>query len=303
MSRFLSTLLASAVLASAAAAPNASAQTVDWRAVDDAMGRPGATQPDGVHRFSMTRSDLHVTVRGVVVDPGLALGSWVAMKPRADGSVMAMGDLVLTEGEVPEVMSALQQGGVMQTALHNHLIEESPRIMYMHVHAEGDPVRVARSIRAALSRTGTPASSLGGLAGKPPLDTAAVASAMGRHGSLSGGIYKVAAPRRERVSVNGEEVGASMGLATSIGFQPTGGGGVVATGDFVLLPSEVNPVIASLRRSGIVVTALHNHLLFEEPRLFFMHFWATGSAQEVARGWRRRWPSLPWPRGGDVPDS
>ncbi len=282
MSRYPRVLALVTLLASPAAA---GAQRIDWSAVDGAMGRSSAAQPDGVHRFSMPRSDLHVTVRGVSVSPGLALGSWVAMKPRADGTVLAMGDLVLAEDEIEPVMSRLQQGGVMQTALHNHLLFESPRVMYMHVHGEGDAVAIARTVRAALALTATPAApSPAGTEPALALDTAAVAAALGRHGSAGGGLYRVSAPRSEALRVAGEEVGPSMGLATAIGFQPTGGGRAVATGDFVLLPTEVNPVIAALRAHGIAVTALHNHLLLDEPHLFFMHFWADGDAVEIARG-------------------
>jgi hypothetical protein len=274
-----------AMILSIAASRTTAAQQVDWSAVEGAMGRPGAAQADGVHRFSMPRNDLHVSVRGVTVDAGLALGSWVAMRPRADGTVLAMGDLVLLEDEIEPVMSRLQEGGVLQTALHNHLLFETPRVMYMHVHAEGDPVRIARTIRGALALTGTPGPApSGGPAAPLALDTAAIAAAIGRHGSVGGGLYKVTAPRSETLRVGGTEVGASMGLATSIGFQATGAGGAVATGDFVLLPTEVNPVIVALRQAGIAVTALHNHLLLDEPHLFFMHFWASGDAVGIARG-------------------
>jgi len=282
--RILPLLLASAFIV--AAPRGGSAQAVDWSAVDTAFGRTSATGPDGVHRFSMPRTDLTVSVEGVTVAPALALGSWVAMKPRTDGSVVAMGDLVLTESEVEPVLTKLQQGGVMQTALHNHLLFETPRVMFVHVYAEGDGTHIARTIRAALALTGTPDAGSAGQERPLALDTAAIASTLGHHGSVGGGVYKISAPRQAVVRVNGEEIPPSMGLATAIGFQPTGGGNAAATGDFVLAPSEVNPVIRALRENGIAVTALHNHLLFDDPHLFFMHFWGNGDAVEIARGLR-----------------
>ena len=133
----------------------------DWAAVDAAMGRTGTMQPGNVRRYGMPRSDMRVTVQGVPIRPGFALGSWLAMTPHGDSAgratVMAMGDMVLKETEVAPVMSALQAGGVEQTAIHHHVLYESPRVVYMHVHATGDPVRIAQTVRSALGHTSTPA--------------------------------------------------------------------------------------------------------------------------------------------------
>jgi hypothetical protein len=264
---------------------------VDWPAVDAAMGRTGTEQPGNVRRYGMSRSDLRVTVNGVVLRPSLALGSWLAMTPHGTG-VMAMGDLVLRESEVAPVMSVLQAGGVEQTAVHNHLLHESPRVVYMHVHAVGDPVKIARAVRAALAKTGTPApgpagTNASGTGAKPlELDTAAVARTLGRAGRVNGGVYQVSVPRAETIRDDSMEVPASMGVATAINFQPTGGGKAAITGDFVMIASEVDPVIRALREHGIEVTSLHNHLLTEEPRLYFMHFWANDDAVTLARGLR-----------------
>lgn len=276
-----------AAIAAIAVPAGTRAQQVDWKAVEEVMGRAGSLQTDGVYRFSMPRSDLRVTIDGLVVSPALALGSWMAMKPRADGGVMAMGDLVLVQDEIEPVLLELQNGGVMQTAVHNHLLFETPRVMYVHIHAEGDAAKIARAVHGALALTATPGAAAAG-AGRPalPLDTAAIATTLDRAGSTSGGVYKVSVPRPEKITVNGEAIPASMGVATAIGFQPTGKGAAAVTGDFVLTASEVNPVIRALREHGILVTALHNHLLFDEPHLFFMHFWATGDAVETARGLR-----------------
>lgn len=260
---------------------------IDWKQVDQAIGKAGAAQPGDVYKFSFPRSDLHVTVGGVNVRPALALGSWVAFKQTGADEAMAMGDLVLTEDEVTPVMTKLQEGGVEQTAVHNHLRHESPRVMYMHINARGDPTRIGAAVRAALALSKTPTAAA--TAGPPAtidLDTAGVARALGRAGKISGGVYQVSVPRADTVTMDGIEVPPSMGVATAINFEPTGGGKAAITGDFVMTAREVNPVIRALRESGIQITALHSHMLNESPRLFFMHFWANDDAITLARGLR-----------------
>lgn len=264
----------------------ATQQAVDWRAVDAAMGRRGVTQPGDVYRFNFPRSDMRVTAAGVQIKPALALGGWVAMKPTA-GGVVAMGDLVLAEDEITPVISRLQAGGIEQTAIHHHLLHEAPRVTYVHVHGHGDPVKIAETIRSAVALTKAPPPS-------PPapatadlgIDTTAIATALGHTGRVNGGVYQVSVPRAETIRDGNFEVPPSMGLGTAINFQPTGGGRAAITGDFVMIASEVNPVIRALRDGGIEVTSLHNHLLTEEPRLFFMHFWANDNAVQLARGLR-----------------
>jgi hypothetical protein len=278
-----------------------------WAAVQQALGGKGTMQPGGVLRFGFPRSDLQVTADGVPVRPGLALGSWVAFKrvgAGGRGDAVAMGDLVLTEDEVGPVMQALQQGGIEQTALHNHLLHESPRVMYMHVMGRGEPAKIAQTIRTALAASKTPMpqaaaaatgdedDATGASTPAAPasaaidLDTAAVARALGFAGKVNGGVYQVSAPRAERITDHGMEVPPAMGVATALNFQPAGGGKAAITGDFVLTAAEVNPVIRALRAHGIQVTALHSHMLTENPRLFFMHFWANDDAVTLARGLR-----------------
>jgi len=199
-----------------------------------------------------------------------------------------MGDLVLSESEIAAVMRVLQAGGVEQTALHNHLRGETPHVMYMHIMAHGNPVTIARTIRTALAETGTPPApgSATSTAAAIDLDTAGVARALGRSGKINGGVYQVSVPRAEVIREGAIVIPPSMGVATAINIQSTGGGRVVATGDFVLKPAEVNPVIRVLRSHGIEVTALHSHMIDESPRLFFMHFWGDGEALAVAGGLR-----------------
>ncbi|HSS98515.1 MAG TPA: DUF1259 domain-containing protein [Terriglobales bacterium] len=265
----------------------ASAQSQgEWKAVEDAMGRSGQPQPDGTMKFGMPRKDLNVTLDGTQIKPGLALGAWADFKGSGNNS-MVMGDLVLTEDEVEPVMLKLQQSGVQITALHNHLLGESPHVMYMHIEGHGEAARLAASLHDALALTKTPPATPA--SATPPaidFDTAQVDSAMGRKGKNNGGIYQFAVPRAEKITDDGMEVPPSMGVATGINFQPTGNGNAAITGDFVLLGSEVNPVMQTLRENGILVTAVHSHMLMENPRLYFMHFWANANAVQLAKGLR-----------------
>jgi hypothetical protein len=261
-------------------------QPIDWAKVSEALGKPGTVQPGGVYKVGLPRGDLHVVLGGVQVKPALALGSWVGFEPTGSNEVTAMGDLVLLEKEVGPVTAKLQEGGVEQTAIHNHLLHEAPHVMYVHIRAAGDPIRIATAIHAALALTGTP---LGAVAGKPEtigLDTAQVSKVLGRSGKVNGGVYQVSVPRAEAIREGGMEVPAAMGVATALNFQPTGGTQAAITGDFVVVGSEVNPVLRTLQQNGIEVTALHSHMLDESPRLFFMHFWANADALKLARGLR-----------------
>ncbi len=255
-----------------------------WVAVDRAIGRAGSIQPGEVQKYSFPRADLRVTVAGVGVKPALALGSWVAFRRVTGGEeVLALGDLVLLESEVAPVITKLQSMGVQQTALHNHLQHESPALMYLHIEARGDPVKIGEAVRAALGLTKTPPGPLAAPGATPfRLDTARLASTLGYGGKVTGGVYQVSIPRAEPVRLGGMEIPPSMGVATALNFQPTGRGTAAITGDFVLTADEVNPVIRSLRNGGVEVTALHSHMLGEEPRLYFMHFWATGDAVKLA---------------------
>lgn len=277
-------------------AGGAAAQTsAYWKPVEDALGRKGTVNPNGVLKFSFPRSDLTVVVDGVTLKPALALGSWVAFK-RIGGHVMMMGDLVLLDDEVAPVMVSLQENGVEQTALHNHLLNESPHVMYMHIKAIGNPSRIAKAIRTALEASETPlgpptttaAPTTAAVTTMPPsvLDTAAIARIIGVRGRTNGGVYQLSIPRREKIKEDKMEIPSSMGLATAINFQPTGAGTAAITGDFVLLGREVNPVIWALSENGIEVTAIHSHMIVEQPRLFFMHFWANDDAAKLARGLR-----------------
>lgn len=273
----------------AAAAPAApAASTISWAAVDSALGRTGAEQPGGVHRYAMPRADLKVMSRGVAIRPGFALGSYLVFLPTGGNDAVMMGDLVLTESERDAVIGKLQQGGIDPTASHKHLIDETPRVWWTHVHAHGDAVAAARAVRAALALSATPPAAPAPAAApeKMSIDTAQVDQALGQKGRANGGIYQVNVARAEKIHSGGVELPPSMGLTTALNFQPTGGGKAAVNGDFVLIGSEVNGVIRALEENGIQVVELHNHLLDEEPRLFFVHFWANDDAVKLARGLR-----------------
>jgi len=266
----------------------AHAQDIDWQKVDDTLGRKPAVSGD-VHRYGFPRTDLSVTLDGVTIRPALALGGWVAFKP-AHGGAMIMGDLVLLETEINPVMAKMIAGGIAITAVHNHLLRASPATFYMHVAGHGDPVKLASAIHDALAESKTPLT-VGAPASPPPavdLDMARLDQILGVKGQANGGVYQFNVPRRDPISEGGMPLTpvAPMGVATGINFQPTGGGKAAITGDFVLSSDEVNPVIVALRSHGIEVTALHSHMLDEQPRLFFMHFWANDDAIRLAEGLR-----------------
>jgi hypothetical protein len=260
----------------------------DWKAVEQALGRPGQMQPGDVFRIGMPRTDLTVTVKGVPVKAGFALGSYAAFKQVGEHA-MVMGDLVLLDGEIPAVMSGLFASGLEVTAVHNHLNEMSPHTMYLHFSGHGEAVQLARALRQALSASGTPlgVAPVGAAppaAAGPSLDTKAIESAIGRTGrDVGGGIFQVTAPRAEAITEMGQPLLPGMGVVTVMNFQPTGDGKAAITGDFVLIDKEVNPVAKALRQHGVDVTALHNHALMDTPRLFYMHFWANDDPIRLAR--------------------
>src|SRR5512132_3327805 len=263
------------------------ADEAHWGPVADALGKAGSEMQGGVYRVGLPRTDLHVTLDGVELKPALALGSWLAFAPMGDGT-MVMGDLVLTEDEISPVMRRLAEGGIEITALHNHLLRARPAPFYMHVLGRGEPVALARTLHDALVLSKTPLGlpPAAGAASQIDLDTAMIDRVLGGKGRIAGGVYQISIPRAEPVTDGGMEVPAAMGSAEAINFQPTGGGNAAITGDFVLIAEEVNPVLRVLREHGIEVTALHNHMLSDQPRLFFMHFWANDEVEKLARGLR-----------------
>jgi hypothetical protein len=259
----------------------------DWKAVEQALGKPGQLQPGDVFRVGMPRTDLNVSVKGVPVKAGFALGSYAAFRQVGDHA-MVMGDLVLLDAEVPAVMSGLFAGGLEVTAVHNHLNEMSPHVMYMHYEGHGDAVQLAKALRQALASSATPlggASAAASAVSGATLDTKQIEQALGRQGrDVGGGVFQVTAPRSEAITEMGQPLLPAMGVVTVMNFQPTSDGKAAITGDFVLVDKEVNAVARALRQHGIDVTAIHNHGLFDTPRLFYMHFWANDDPVKLAQG-------------------
>ena len=283
--RFVRSLV---IIGAICATSMARAQAIDWQKVDDAFGRKAAVVSGDAHRYGFPRTDLNVTLDGIAIKPALALGGWVAFKPMHDGA-MVMGDLVLLEDEINPVITKLIENGIEITALHNHLLRANPATLYLHVGGMGDPVKMATAVHTALAQSKTPLSAAA--PGAPPaieLDTAQLDQIIGVKGQANGGVYQFGVPRRDPIMQQDAPLTppGPLGMATGIGFQPTGGGKAAITGDFVLTGDEVNPVIKALRSNDIEMTALHSHMLDEQPRLFFMHFWANDDAIKLAHGLR-----------------
>ena len=287
MEKVMRLLIALLICGLAAPTARTYAADADWQSVDQIFNRKAAIVAGDVHRYGFPRNDLNVTLDGVTIKPALALGGWVAFK-EMHGEVMAMGDLVLLGSEINPVMAKMIASGIEITAVHNHLLGASPATFYMHIGGRGDATKMAGAIRNALAVSKTPLDTPAAAPSPPPaidLDTAQVDQLMGVKGQANGGVYQFGIPRRDLVTMDGTPVAPAgpLGVATGIGFQPTGGGKAAITGDFVMLSSEVNPVIKALRDGGIEITALHSHMLDEQPRLFFMHFWANDDAVKLAK--------------------
>jgi biotin operon repressor len=278
--RLVIPLIATAALA----APSLAAEP-DWTKVAQALGKSGAVQAGGVYRVGFPRTDLKVSLDGVALRTGFAFGGWVAFQPM-DTQAMVMGDLVLTQDEVAPVMRKLEEGGIEISALHNHLLRAEPMTLYMHIQGHGDPVKLAGAIHDGLALSKTPFAPPPGTATPGNIDMIGIDRIMGYRGQDSGGIYQFGIPRAQPITDQGMALPGPMGSAIAINFQPTGFDTAAITGDFVLIASEVNPVIKALQANGIEITALHSHMLDEQPRVFFMHFWANDDAHKLATGLR-----------------
>jgi hypothetical protein len=254
-------------------------QQIDSGALNNVFGKKGTVTGD-VYKISYPRSDLKVKVNGFAVAPGLALGSWVGIIQMGNQAMM-MGDLVLLDSEVPKVIKKLVEENLQVTAIHNHLINETPAIKYVHYHGEGDPVTLAKEIKAVLEVTATPMTA-SAKTQAPKNDWSKVTAILGT-GKENGKLLQYTFPRNEKLTVSGMQMPPSMGMATSINFQMDGNR-VATTGDFVLLADEVNPVVKALVENGITPTAIHTHMLQDDPHLFMMHFWAVGDPGKLATG-------------------
>jgi hypothetical protein len=259
----------------------------DWKPVTDTLGRTGKFGDNNtVYRIPLVRSDLQVLTQGVAIKPGLSLGGYVGFA-KYDGGTMMMGDLVITEAELPKVTDALQAHGIEQTALHKHLLEQSPQVWWTHVHAMGNPTQLAQGLKAALDATATPPAAAAP-AQQPPvdLDTAGIDAALGRKGTADSGLYKYTIARQDTITDGGQVVPPTFGVTTTINFQPVGGGKAAINGDLVMTGPEVQKAIQALRAGNIALVTLHNHSLTDEPRLFYAHYWAVDDGAALAKAMR-----------------
>lgn len=254
---------------------------IDSTALNTVFGKKG-TVSGSVYKITFPRSDLKVKAGEFSVAPGLALGTWVGIINIADHAMM-MGDLVLLDSEVPKVINKLMEENLEITAIHNHLINETPAIKYIHYHGQGDAVKLAQEIKAVLQVTGTPLAPPAAQNQTQTIDWSKVTAILGTTGKQNGMLLQYTFPRNEKLTESGMEMPPAMGMATAINFQMDGNHAAI-TGDFVLLADEVNAVIKALTENGIMPTALHSHMLHDEPRLFMMHFWAVDSPEKLATG-------------------
>jgi hypothetical protein len=259
------------------------ATTLDTSAIDSAIGRSGQAMNGGVYRIAFPRSDLSVRVGELKLLPGFALGGYAVFLPTPQGA-LAMGDLVLLDGEIQPVMTSLEQSGFQITALHNHLRNEQPHVMYMHFMATGDAAAIAKNLRAALALSRTPLGPTATTAPQPPGFKASIEQGLGLPGKVSGKVLSIGVPRAETIQMNGVTIPPAAGVAIAMNFQDAGDGNVATTGDFVLIDTEVGPVQRSLLSHGFEVTALHSHMIGDTPHLNYMHFWAVASPASIAAG-------------------
>lgn len=270
-----------------------SSPVLDTKAIEQAIGKPGEMKDD-VYKVSLPRKDLSVSVKGVNLKPGFALGSWIAFKQDEKGVILD-GDLVLTEEEVGPVLTKLRKEGIEVSALHNHLIGETPRVMYLHIEGKGDAGNMAMHLKEALGLTATPmgppspkavGAAMSTTGEEADFDAELIQKELGYKGKIKDGVLHISVPRPEPIKMAGATLPPSMGMATAFNFQLGGENKVATTGDFVMVRDDVDRVTKALTEHGILITALHNHLVHGTPDLYFMHFWADDSAEKVAKGLR-----------------
>lgn len=255
----------------------------------DSVGRILQSPPvarGGYVRFDFPRRDVTLRVRDVVVSPSLALGAWAGFQGAPDNATM-MGDLVLTSAELEPVLATLARQGLAVTAIHNHLAGESPHIAYVHFHGEGDARQLASRLDTVLRRTAAPRPVTPSSPRPATFDTAMVFRAMGASGRSNGNVAQLSfilVPGG--VTMHGESVDPALAYGSPVNIQFVDSSRAVATGDFAVLERGVDPVLDALAANGITATAVHSHLVGEEPRIYYIHFWADGRAADVLRGLR-----------------
>jgi len=280
--RLVSGLLLGAILLATPVFAQSDVQRLNTDGIVKAMGKEGELTGE-MYKVSFPRSDLTVTVNNVAIKPALSLVGWAGFI-KSGSTAVTYGDLVLLEDELNPVISKLEERGLELSALHNHLLHEIPRIMFIHFVGRGDEVKLAEGLRGALGLTKTPMVSAASKPETKPEIAAEIERIIGYKGSMGGDVLHITVPRNDvHVMTMGTMLPGSMGMNTPFNFQIDGKNAAIS-GDFMLLPHELNPVIKELRTSGIEVASIHNHLLDNQPSMVFMHFWAYGDAVSLATG-------------------
>ncbi len=265
---------------------------LDSKAIEQAAGSPVTVKDDGVVRIGWSRDDVAVTIDGMPFKPQAGLGSWAAFTALPSGGAMVMGDTVVFEDEITPAMDAAFAHGLHVTALHNHFVFDRPPVYFMHIGGTGDEATLAAGVRAMWDAIKTlrqahpePASTFDGKAPEQSgeFDIASLEQVLGGKASINNGVVKFTFGRT--ASMHNVRFGASMGLATWAAFSGNQADAIV-DGDFAMTAPEVQPVMRSLRRSGIHIVALHNHMIGESPPFYFLHYWGKGSAGDLAQGLR-----------------
>jgi hypothetical protein len=279
ISRFLASTVALVALTAPAFAQEVSG---DYQQVLTTLGKTGDFK-DNVLKVNLPRNDVKVTVAGIDTPTPFGFGGWIAFTKASDGAQVMMGDLVLLENEVNPVMTALLDNGFDVTALHNHFFKDDPHMFYMHVHGHGAAADLARRIKPAVDLIGK---------GRPAvtqtstnqLDGAKLAQIVGHAGEQTGAVYKITIGRDDlKMTEMGAPINARMGLNTWAAFTGTNERAAIA-GDVAMLESEVTPVLKALRQHGLEVVAIHHHMTSARPMVIFLHYWGTGSAETLAKG-------------------
>jgi hypothetical protein len=268
----------------------ASFAPLDTTAIERIMGIKGKAN-NGEYKVTIPQNDLDVKVDGFKIIPAMGLGSWVAFTPTKDGA-MIMGDLIVTETDLKPVQQEIIRQGLTSTAIHNHFIRNHPNIMFMHVGGSGNTEEIARKAKAVLDkikelRGGDPSKgTASNEAVQNTLDTKRLDEILGNKAEMSKGVYKYTIGRPDvDLREHGVKVTTFFGFNTWAAFQGTPEKAAVA-GDFTMLENEVEPVLKALIENGIEVVALHNHMVHEKPRIFFLHYWGIGNAEQLAKGLR-----------------
>jgi hypothetical protein len=284
-------ILLSAIVIAFAHFSTAQGVPSDYQQVLKIVGKQGDYKAD-VLKVNIPRNDLHMKIAGYAVPTPFGFGGWFAMEKGDGGEDVVMGDLVLTEGEVNQVMSALLEHGIEVTALHNHFFWDEPRVFFMHIHGHGKAVDLANQLKPALDLIGLAKEGEENAAPKTStkqgttLDTERIAKIVGHAGEQSGPVYKITLGRDDlSVKDTGATINARMGLNTWAAFVGTNDDAAVA-GDIAMLENEVNPVLKALRSNGLDVVAIHHHMINTQPMIIFLHYWGRGSAEKLATGFK-----------------